>query len=564
LPSRSTSDQDGQQEGAFSSAEQQLLSLLAPHVESNSEQSTRTEPQSSFAVDVQNSQDTANAGSPGKRPREVDSSDAATRTNKRARKSPATSDHQPRPQAQLDALQQATSTTVDGAVQTPAQNDEPDQTIAPKTRRRPRKNGEQNQVPADRGSTTSTGKVGSKPRKPRQRKKPPAATDAGADAQQGESENAVPTIEADQNTDGSPLNAATKWKVSSTRKRRQKKSTESGTGTGTGTGIVVNEETGSPDPELHEIDPRELSMWDLSHDAVRGKTSELGRRMAAIDWKEVALKRRLEESGIAVTTDKTGKGVLLTSIEGQDGEAVAEAAEAVITETNGDSGDIELQMDADGNIIANDDALVRVLNAEAEAAANSGEPVVEENPLTTRLNRTSWINANKRDPADRVPMWKGKSDPWSEEETDRFYEALGMFGTDFFIISKMFAPKTRRMIKHKFVREERLDPERINRTLLGLGSKPMDLEHYARETGTDVAAFSKYATVEEADAAMREELKGTAARMTTAIEQEAAIAEDEAEQEKLAQQERSRGGRKPRKNRQMKAGGLGGGGPDEG
>jgi transcription factor TFIIIB component B'' len=363
-------------------------------------------------------------------------------------------------------------------------------------------------------------------------------------------------VEGDQNTDGSLVTTVTKKKSASNHKQRHKKSTKSGT--------AVDQETGSPDPELHEIDPRELSMWDLSHDTVRGKTSELGRRMAAIDWKEVALKRRLEESGISVATDTTGTGVLLTSTEGQDAEALAEAAEAVIAETNGDSGDIELQMDADGNIIANDDALVRVLNAEAEAAANSGEPVVEENPLTTRLNRTTWVNANKRDPADRVPMWKGKSDPWSEEETDRFYDALGMFGTDFFIISKMFPPKTRRMIKLKFVREERLDPDRITRTLLGLGSKPMDLEHYARETGTDVAAFSKYATVEEADAAMREELKGTAARMTTAIEQEAANAEDEAEQERLAQQERSRGGKRSRKTRQMEGGSLGGGGPDDG
>jgi transcription factor TFIIIB component B'' len=400
--------------------------------------------------------------------------------------------------------------------------------------------------------TAPAGNKTSKLKKPRQRKKPPAASEVdGAIPEQ-----IVQSTEDGRHAADDTATPGTKTKGSAAGKRRQKKSAQPV--------VSPNLETNSPDPELHEIDPRELSMWELSHDTTRGKTSELGRRMAAIDWKDVALKRRLEESGVAVTTDQTGSGVLLTSTEGQNSEAIAEAAEAVITETNGESGDIELQMDADGNIIANDDALVRVMNAEAEAAANSGEPVTEENPLTTRLNRTTWVNANKRDPADRVPMWKGKSDPWSEDETDRFYEALGMFGTDFFIISKMFPPKTRRMIKMKFVREERLDPDRINRTLLGMDKKPMDLEHYARETGRDVAAFSKYATVEEAGVAMREELKSTAARMTATIEQEAANAEDQEEQERLRQQERGRGGRKGKKGRQMEGGGIGGGGPDDG
>lgn len=302
-------------------------------------------------------------------------------------------------------------------------------------------------------------------------------------------------------------------------------------------------------------------MWDLSYDTVHGKTSELGRRMAEIDWKEVNRTRRLEESGQQAVTEAVPADGVVLSVEGQGINVTSQAVDAVAAEVADDGGDIELQMDADGNIIANDEALVRVLNAEAEAAANSGQPVTEENPLTTRINRTTWINANKRDPADRVPLARGKSDPWSDEETDRFYDALRMFGTDFFIISKMFAPKTRRMIKAKFTREERLDPARLNRALLGLESTPMDLEHYARETGQDVSSFTKYESIEEADAAMREELRTTQAQMTATIE-EAADAETKAEQEKQKQREKRRAAKGNR--RKKRAGGTMGGLPDDG
>ena len=48
------------------------------------------------------------------------------------------------------------------------------------------------------------------------------------------------------------------------------------------------------DPELHEIDPSKVLMYHMGHDSLLGKTSEREKKMAEIDWGEVARKRREE------------------------------------------------------------------------------------------------------------------------------------------------------------------------------------------------------------------------------------------------------------------------------
>lgn len=54
---------------------------------------------------------------------------------------------------------------------------------------------------------------------------------------------------------------------------------------------------------------------------------------------------------------------------------------------------------------------------------------------------------------------------WSDKETDRFYEALHSFGTDFSLMQRVFTSRSRRMLKLKFKREERDNPERIEQAL---------------------------------------------------------------------------------------------------
>merc|ERR1712131_490098 len=54
---------------------------------------------------------------------------------------------------------------------------------------------------------------------------------------------------------------------------------------------------------------------------------------------------------------------------------------------------------------------------------------------------------------------------WSNQETDIFYMALQLCGSDFSLINRIFSDKSRRSLKMKFIKEERKDKQKID-TLL--------------------------------------------------------------------------------------------------
>lgn len=58
---------------------------------------------------------------------------------------------------------------------------------------------------------------------------------------------------------------------------------------------------------------------------------------------------------------------------------------------------------------------------------------------------------------DKTPRTK-----WSKQDTERFYEAVRQFGTDFCMIQQLFPGRTRRQIKLKFKSEERHHPFRLS------------------------------------------------------------------------------------------------------
>lgn len=93
---------------------------------------------------------------------------------------------------------------------------------------------------------------------------------------------------------------------------------------------------------------------------------------------------------------------------------------------------------------------------------------VEENDFTNLVNSASF--------AKRVQS----PGNWSDEDTEKFYRLLGMFGTDFETISRLFPGKNRRAIKLKFNKEERLCPNRINAAMMVRGQKKVniDIEEY--------------------------------------------------------------------------------------
>ena len=124
-------------------------------------------------------------------------------------------------------------------------------------------------------------------------------------------------------------------------------------------------------------------------------------------------------------------------------------------------------------VIMIDDASLYI-DRHAEAAAERDVEqleTVDETDMTRKVNSASWL---KRD----------KSGGWNELLTQRFYDGLRMFGTDFEMISKMFPGRTRHKIKLKFVKEEKLNYEKIKATLLG-EKIPVDLPELEKMAGVE-------------------------------------------------------------------------------
>ncbi|TPX62420.1 hypothetical protein PhCBS80983_g00473 [Powellomyces hirtus] len=64
---------------------------------------------------------------------------------------------------------------------------------------------------------------------------------------------------------------------------------------------------------------------------------------------------------------------------------------------------------------------------------------------------------------------------WTDEKTDRFYQGLSYFGTDFSMICLMFPELNRKQIKAKFNTEERMNGRRVTAALLRKQETPDDL-----------------------------------------------------------------------------------------
>ena len=74
-----------------------------------------------------------------------------------------------------------------------------------------------------------------------------------------------------------------------------------------------------------------------------------------------------------------------------------------------------------------------------------------------------------------------KAEKWLPEETEKFYKALQIFGTDFSIIMKLLPGRSRKQIKNKFNREERENSQKIDSILTQAGT--YTLEQFEKEYG---------------------------------------------------------------------------------
>ncbi|XP_066502567.1 transcription factor TFIIIB component B'' homolog [Hoplias malabaricus] len=104
--------------------------------------------------------------------------------------------------------------------------------------------------------------------------------------------------------------------------------------------------------------------------------------------------------------------------------------------------------------------------------AEDGSLIIDEESLTVEVLRVNGPNpAEERDPifergstTTYSSFRKGTyTKPWSNRETDMFFLAISMVGTDFSMIGQLFPHRARVEIKNKFKKEERANSWRIDK-----------------------------------------------------------------------------------------------------
>lgn len=242
--------------------------------------------------------------------------------------------------------------------------------------------------------------------------------------------------------------------TATTRKSRRRKQTS-------------RESTPEDEEEDTLITPSEVKMADLCKDSGKGKKSNRERELAKLERANAERRRSAQEAEEAGEQDAQGEG-------GEPSTAPAPTPAPATAPPRAPPRARARAVPAlrmvNGKMVVDDQSLQIDRHANA---ADEDEDVeeVEENDLTRRVTSGSW-------------MKRSKKEAWGEELTDRFYQGLSMFGTDFMIISKLFPGRTRRQIKLKFTKEERLNPERIRHALVG-PKEPMDLALLASHTNVE-------------------------------------------------------------------------------
>ncbi|KAK1884579.1 Transcription factor TFIIIB component B'' like [Dissostichus eleginoides] len=119
--------------------------------------------------------------------------------------------------------------------------------------------------------------------------------------------------------------------------------------------------------------------------------------------------------------------------------------------------------------------------------AEDGTLIIDEESLTVEVQRAKGPNpANDRDPifergstTTYSSFRKGTyCKPWSSEETDMFFLAISMVGTDFSMICQLFPLRARSEIKNKFKKEERENSWRIDKAFRE--RRKLDIEYFSK------------------------------------------------------------------------------------
>uniref|UniRef100_A0A4W5MSD0 Myb-like domain-containing protein n=1 Tax=Hucho hucho TaxID=62062 RepID=A0A4W5MSD0_9TELE len=115
----------------------------------------------------------------------------------------------------------------------------------------------------------------------------------------------------------------------------------------------------------------------------------------------------------------------------------------------------------DGSLIIDEESLtVEVLRQKGPNPADDGDPIFERGSTTTYSSFRKGTHVK----------------PWSNKETDMFFLAINMVGTDFSMIGQLFPHRGRTEIKNKFKKEERANSWRIDKAFKE--KRRLDLEFF--------------------------------------------------------------------------------------
>jgi transcription factor TFIIIB component B'' len=220
----------------------------------------------------------------------------------------------------------------------------------------------------------------------------------------------------------------------------------------------------SPTPEeaaTETIIASEVKMVDLCKDMRKGKKSKRERELQIMEEAEIAKKRQKELHDLLAAEEPEAPDSNPQETTDERLERLATAGTRAQPET--------ILVDGEITIDYNTMQIDRHANAAVERRAEQQESV-EETDLSRRVNAGSYMKVER-------------SGSWNEDETTKFYDGLGMFGTDFEMISKLFPGRSRRSIKLKFCKEEKADYQRIKETLMG-ERIPVDIDEFSRATNT--------------------------------------------------------------------------------
>ncbi|KAL2885627.1 Transcription factor TFIIIB component B'' [Ceratocystis lukuohia] len=274
-------------------------------------------------------------------------------------------------------------------------------------------------------------------------------------------------------------------------------------GIGSGRRRRVRSQT-PPNSENQLVDLQKLTMADLTRDL------RIGKKFSRHEELKLRERRARCKSGREPTPDGNSKdkGDSGSPAPGA-GPSTTSSSSAATSKDKSSSSDADPTgpkfFIVDGQIVLDQGSLVVDRHAHA-AVERKGMKVVEEHDFSRHITSNSFRTGSKL----RGP------NHWTMEDTEKFYHALKMFGTDFQMISNMFPGRTRRHVKMKFNREERLAPTRINAALVGEKHVKMDIAEYKATTGIE------YESVESIQA-----------------EQQALAAEHEAEERRMVEDQES-------------------------